>query len=253
MSGMRTLSVVLVGSSVVVAIVAGCSSSPSSSPVTSASTPPSSSSTSSKQADKPLPDPAALLKQSSATTRDLKTAHLALSVTGKVQEMPVNTLEADLANEPAAAAKGDAKIAIMGTEVGIRFVVFGGHLYGSLPNEGWVDYGSTSKVFDVTAILNPDTGLANVLAEFIDPKVETRETIVGQQTIRVVGKITADAVNKLVPQLHATKRMACTVWIQESGDHQLVRATLEPGKDDSIQMTLSNWNIPVTVDKPAGV
>jgi lipoprotein LprG len=47
--------------------------------------------------------------------------------------------------------------------------------------------------------------------------------------------------------------MPCTVWIQESGAHQLVQAKLEPSADNAIQMNLSNWNAPVTIDKPAGV
>jgi lipoprotein LprG len=42
------------------------------------------------------------------------------------------------------------------------------------------------------------------------------------------------------------------VWIQESGDHQLVQAKLKPSQNNSIEMSFSNWNVPVTVDKPAG-
>ena len=43
-----------------------------------------------------------------------------------------------------------------------------------------------------------------------------------------------------------------TAWIQEDGDHQLVQAQLDPSAGNSIQMTLSNWNAPVTIEKPAG-
>jgi lipoprotein LprG len=45
--------------------------------------------------------------------------------------------------------------------------------------------------------------------------------------------------------------LSATVWIQERGDHQLVRAKLEPSKDDSVEMVFSNWNVSVIVDKPA--
>ncbi|PQM47637.1 Lipoarabinomannan carrier protein LprG [Mycobacterium talmoniae] len=250
---------------VVVAVIAGCSS--TSSPPTSSSrssstssaapasasspsaTSSSSASSSSKQADDPLPDPAALLKESSKSTKDLKSAHLALSVTGKIAEMPVKTLGGELTTQPGAAAQGDAKITIMGADVGIKFVEFDRRMYASLPGGAWRDYGPTSQVYDVAAILNPDTGLANLLSDFIDPKAEARETVDGQETIRVSGKVTADAVNKIVP-LDASKKMSTTVWIQESGDHQLVKAKLEPSKDNAIEMVLSNWNVPVTIDKP---
>jgi lipoprotein LprG len=177
--------------------------------------------------------------------------HLVLSVAGKIAEMPVKTLEGDLTNRPGSAAKGNAKTTIMGADVDMRFVEFDRRLYVALPGEDFKDYGPTSNVYDVGAIVNPDTGLANMLADFIDPKVEARETVRGQQTIQVAGKVTADAVNRIVP-LDATKRMPATVWIQESGDHQLVQAKLEPSKDSSIEMSFSNWNVPVTVDKPVG-
>jgi lipoprotein LprG len=206
---------------------------------------------SSKRAGDPLPDPAAVLKESSTTARGLKSVHLVLSVAGKIAEMPVKTLDGDLTNEPGIAARGKAKIAIMGAGVDIRFVEFDRRLYVALPGEDFKDYGPTSNVYDVGAVLNPDTGLANMLADFVDPKVEARETVRGQQTIQIAGKVTADAVNKIVP-LEATKRVPVPVGIQERGDHQLVQAKLEPGKDDSIEMIFSNWNVPVTVDKPAG-
>lgn len=257
MSGMRRLLAVPAVVSVVVALVAGCSSSspssqPSSPPPSSSSLPasPSSSPSSSKQGDELLPDPATLLRESSKSTKDLKSAHLVLSVDGKVAEMPVKSLQGGLTNEPGAAAKGDAKITIMGAEVGIKFVEIDRRLYVAMPSGGWKDYGFTSSAWDVTAILDPDTGLANLLANFVDPKAEARETVGDHETIRIAGKVTADAVNEIVP-LDASKRMSCTVWIQENGDHQLVRAKLEPAKSDSIEMVLSKWNAPVAVDKPA--
>ncbi|MBO0880983.1 MAG: LppX_LprAFG lipoprotein [Mycobacterium sp.] len=205
----------------------------------------------SKQAEEPLPDPAAVLKDSSKTTKSLESVHLVLTVAGKIAEMPVKTLEGDLTNKPSSAAMGNAKTTIMGADVDIRFVGFDGRMYVALPGEGFKDYGPTSNVYDVGAVLNPDTGLANMLADFIDPKVEARETVRGQQTIQVAGKVTADAVNRIVP-LDATKRMPAIVWIQESGDHQLVQAKLKPSADNSIEMSFSNWNVPVTVDKPVG-
>jgi lipoprotein LprG len=217
----------------------------------SAESPSSSASSSAKQTDEPLPDPAALLKESSTTTKDLKSVHLVQSVDGKIAEVPFKKLEADLTREPSTAAKGSAKITVMGADVGIGFVEFGHRLYAALPGAGWRDFGRTSEVYDVAAILNPDTGLTNMLADFIDPSVEERETVDEQQTVRIAGKVPADTVNKVVP-LEASKRMMVTVWIQESGDHQLVKTKLEPGKDSSIEMGLSKWNAPVIVDKPAG-
>jgi lipoprotein LprG len=234
--------------SAVIALAVGCSSaSPPPAPPSPSS--PSASPTSSKQAGDPLPAPAALLKESSTTTGELTSVHVALLVTGKVAGMPVTTLESDLTEKPRSAAKGKAMITIMGADVGIEFAEVGRRMYVALPGVGWRDYGRVPEVWDVTAMLDPHAGLANMLADFIDPTVEARETVDDQQTIRISGKVTADAVNKIVP-LDASKRMLCTVWIQESGDHQLVQVKLEPSKDGSVQMVFSNWNAPVTIDKP---
>jgi lipoprotein LprG len=40
------------------------------------------------------------------------------------------------------------------------------------------------------------------------------------------------------------------MWIQETGDHQLVQAKLDQSQGNSVQMTLSDWNAPVQVTKP---
>src|SRR5581483_2464687 len=112
----------------------------------------------------------------------------------------------------------------------------------------WDDMGKVDDLvhYDPSSILNPDTGLANVLSNLNDPKAEGRDTINGQSTIRISGNVSAEVVNKLAP-FNASKPMPTTVWIQESGDHQLAQIKLDKDSGNSIQMTLSNWNQPVQV------
>lgn len=226
------LSAVLAAVTLLTALIAGCSKSPPT------------------EDNNPLPDAANLIKQSSQTTKKLTSVHLVLSTTGKVKGMPVKTLTGDLTTTPSTAAKGNAKIVIGGSDVDANFVVFNGKLYAALSGDQWSDFGPASDIYDPSSILNPDTGLANILANLSDPKAESRETINGQDTIRITGKVSANAVNKLAPQLKADQAMPATVWIEENGDHELVQSKLNPSADNSIQMTLSNWNKPVTVRKP---
>ena len=103
----------------------------------------------------------------------------------------------------------------------------------------------------MSAILNPDTGLANVLANFTEPKADGRETINGVDTVRVTGNVSADAVNKIAPQIAATGPVSGTAWIAEEGNHELMQAKLEPTPGNSVTMTMSDWGKPVTVTKPA--
>lgn len=257
MAGMRRLSVVAAVVSATAVVAAGCASSPPaplpSSSAASASlsvTPPSATPSSSKKASEPLPDAAAILKESSATTAELDSVHVTLSVTGSIENMPIVALDGDVTQKPDAAAKGYAKIAYRGAPAYVKFAVFGGDLYVSQSRGRWIDYGPAANFYDVATILSPDTGLAEMLTAFIDPEVEGRETIDEVHTVRVTGEVSADAAKKIVPQLRATKRTSCTVWIQETGDHHLVQLQLASGADDAVQMTFSNWNVPVIVGKP---
>lgn len=231
MSPMRRLLIALATATTAAALFSGCSS---------------------KEAGGPLPEASTLVKESATTTAALQSAHLALSVTGQIKNLPVKTLEGDLTNKPTTAAKGSATIMMLGSDVDAKFIVIDGDLYAAITGDDYDNYGSADKIYDVAAILNPDKGLANMLANLTDQKADGRDTINGQKTIRVTGNAPADAVNALAPQLKATAPTPATVWIQEDGEHQLVQAQLSPSSGNSIQMTLSNWNAPVTVEKPAG-
>ncbi|MGH3674307.1 MAG: LppX_LprAFG lipoprotein [Mycobacterium sp.] len=208
-------------------------------------------SASSEKSNESLPDAATLLKESSQTTRDLTSVHLVLTVNGEIQDLPIKTLSGDLTNSPAVAAQGNAKLSMSDTDVDADFVVADGILYVALSPDNWIDMGPAADIYDVSAILNPDTGLANVLAGFTDAKTEGTETINGVETVKVTGKVSADAVNKIAAQIGATEPVPGTAWIRQDGNHELVQAQLEPTPGNSIQMTLSEWDKPVTVTKPA--
>jgi lipoprotein LprG len=227
----RRLFAVLAALSIAVALIAGCSSG-------------------SKQSGAPLPDATTLVKQSADATKNLKSAHLVLSVIGKIPGLPIKTLTGDLTNAPATAASGNVQLTLGGSDVDANFVVVDGELYATLTPNKWSDFGKAADIYDVSAILNPDTGLANLLANFTNAKAEGRDTINGQNAIRVSGNVPADAVNKLASQLNAGNTTPTTVWIQETGDHQLVQAKMDKSSGNSVQMTLSNWNQPVQVTKP---
>jgi len=234
MHGMQTrrrLFTVLAALSIATALIAGCSSG-------------------SKQSGAPLPDATTLVKQSADVTKNLKSAHLVLSVIGKVPGLPIKTLTGDLTNSPATAASGNVQLTLGGSDVDANFVVVDGELYATLTPNKWSDFGKAADIYDVSAILNPDTGVANLLANFTDAKAEGRDTINGENTIRISGNVPADAVNKIASQLNATKATPTTVWIEETGNHQLAQVKMDKSSGNSVQMTLSNWNQPVQVTKP---
>ena len=198
----------------------------------------------------PLPDAAGLLQQSIQTTKGLKSAHLEITVSGKIEGLPIKKLSGDLTNVPATAVQGNATISMGGSDVDAGLVVIDSILYASLSPNSWLDLGPAADIYDPSVILNPDAGLANILGSFTDPKSEAFETVNGVDTVRVTGQVSADAVNKLIPDLKVTAAVPGTAWIEKDGDHNLVQAKIDPSSGTSIQMTLSNWNTPVTVTKP---
>jgi lipoprotein LprG len=215
-----------------IALIAGCSSK-------------------SQDSSKGLPDAATLLKESSETTKAQTSVHLKLSVQGQIKELPIETLEGDLTNQPAVAAQGTANIIFLGQRLeGVDFVVADGNLYGAITKGSFQDFGPAADIYDVSVLLNPDTGLGNVLANFSDAKADGRENLNGVDTVRVIGNVTPDAVNKISPQVGATGPVPGTAWIREDGNHELVQAKLEPSPGNSITMTCTDWGKSVTVTKP---
>ena len=210
-------------------------------------------SSSEQKSSAPLPDAATLVKESTQTTRDLKSAHLEITVDGTIEGLPIKTLTGDLTNTPTVAAKGHTTVSLGGNDAEVDFVVLDGTLYGSLDPGVWNSFGPASNIYDVSVILNPDAGLANVLAHLSNPKAADRESVKGVQTVKITGEVSPDVVKKIAPKINASGAVPATVWIREDGNHDLVRAELEPSSGNTIQMTLSNWNQPVSVEKPPGV
>ena len=205
----------------------------------------------SQDSSKALPDAATLLKQSSETTKSESSVHMKLAVQGEIKELPIESLEGDLTTKPAVGAQGSANIVLLGQRLeGVDFAVVDGTLFAALTKGSFQDLGPAVDIYDVSAILNPDTGLANLLANFTDPKADGRETLNGVDTVRVTGMVSADAVNKIVP-IAATAPVPGTAWIREDDNHELIQAKLEPTPGTSITMSCSDWGKPVTVSKPA--
>lgn len=197
-----------------------------------------------------VPDAATVLEESAAATKNLTSAHVEIVIEGKIEGLPIKTLSGDLTNVPATAVKGKATIIMGGSPLETGLVVADGTLFAALSPDNWLDMGPAADIYDPSTILNPDVGLANMLNSIADATSEFGERLDDTDTVKVSGNVSADAMNKLIPQLKASTALPSTVWIEKGGDHKLMRARVAPTSDSSIEMTLSDWNKPVTVTKP---
>jgi lipoprotein LprG len=104
-------------------------------------------------------------------------------------------------------------------------------------------------VYDPSAILNPDRGVANVLATATGT-TEAEETVDGVATYRVKATLDGAAVAALVPGVSGD--LQGTVWVGQNP--QLVhKITFTPtGSTGTVTVAFTDFDEPVTVDPPNG-
>ncbi|MDQ3401872.1 MAG: LppX_LprAFG lipoprotein [Actinomycetota bacterium] len=220
------------------AVVAGCTS------------------TESPSGGESLPDGAGLLKESATVTRDIRSAHFTLKVNGTVSAIPVQTAEGDLTREGGASggAKGTVKLTLMGQLIEGEFVLVDDSLYIKGPTGGFQKYPAalSANIYDPSAILNPDKGIANILANIQNPRTESKSDIDGVSAYKVAGKATQDVVSTVVPGVNSDVDVA--IWIREDNKQPMKASVTLPGGEGqtaSIDLTLSDVDKPVTVSPPA--
>jgi lipoprotein LprG len=194
----------------------------------------------------PPPDGAALLKEASETMKTVNSATFALTVTGQVPGVPVKEVSGDL--NRAGEAKGNAKLDQFGQTFEVEFVLFDKKLYIKGITGSWQEFGDASRIYDPSAILDPDRGVAKLLASIQSPVSEGREDIGGVKTVRVSGKVAKDIVTGLVPGVQSDVNVK--VWVKDEAGKQPVRAQVEISPGNTVDITLSEVNKPVAVTKP---
>jgi len=202
-------------------------------------------------------DASELVSQSAAAMKDLTGAHITMNVEGKVPNLKVTTLEADVTNTPAVAATGEATIQMGGDKTQTTKLVYvDGHLYSDVAEPGnFFDYGDGNSIYNLSVILDPSNGLANALSKLKDPKEAGSETIDGTATTKIEATASTDDVAVLAGARKApenSQEWPVTVWIADDAPHYLVQAQITVGNADdaTVTMTLSDFGKEVTVEKP---
>jgi lipoprotein LprG len=201
-----------------------------------------------------LPDGAGLMTDASAAAADIESAHFTLQINGEVPGLPVRSADGDLTREggPAGAAKGTISMNFMGTLFEGEFVLVDDTLFLKGPTGGYEEISAAlvRSVYDPSAILDPERGIAKVLSSVQNPKTEAAEDVDGVATYKVTGRVGKDVVTSLVPGIN--EDVDITFWVKQDGDHQPVKASVKvPAEGDpTVDVTLSDVNKPVTITAP---
>lgn len=202
----------------------------------------------------PNVDAASTVKQAADAMRKVTGMHVSLTVQGAVPNLEVTKLDGDVSNTPQTVANGTATLTVGKSPVDSKFVFVDGHLYSDLAQPGtFTDYGNGASIYEVSTLLNPDKGLAHLLANLQNPKVSGTEQINGIATTKITGTSSTDDIatlagSRLSPQDAPPTPTA--VWIATDGSYHLVKVEITPVENGTVSMTVSEWGKQVTATKP---
>ncbi|GAB3132411.1 TLR2 agonist LprA [Tsukamurella serpentis] len=197
-------------------------------------------------------DAPALLSSAAEASKKVTSTHFTVGVAGKVPNLPVTKVDGDLQVKPTTQATGTATIDIGGTSEG-KFTYIDGTMYAAILGEKYVDYGDGASIYDVSALFDENKGIPKILTTVTGAKAEGTETIEGQQTTRITGTVPATEIAAISGSRVAPDRsvpVPTTLWVQNSGDKQLVRIAVKPSAEGTVTLTFSKWGEKVTVSKP---
>jgi lipoprotein LprG len=198
----------------------------------------------------PLPDAASVLADAANATKDIRSAHFTLTVNGDLPDIPVNRAEGDLTREggPSGAAKGTVSMELRGQLFEGEFVLVDDKAYIKGPTGGFqlLPGFLVANLYDPSAILDPDRGIAKVLSSIQNPRTEAIESVEGTSTYKVSGRAGKDVVTGLVPGVDSD--VDITFWLREDSK-QPVKASVKPS-GGTVDVTLSDVDKPVSITPP---
>ncbi len=195
-----------------------------------------------------------LLKQAADAMKKVTGMHVSLTVKGDVPNLKVTKLDGDISNTPQTVATGSATLLLGKNPQEAKFVYVDGHLYSDVGQPGkYNDFGAGKSIYNVSVLLDPDKGLANILAKLQNAQVKGTEQVNGVATTKITGKSSADDIATLAGSKLTSADVTTvdtTVWIASDGSSHLVQLQISPTSDTSVTLTMSDWGKQVTATKP---
>jgi lipoprotein LprG len=201
-----------------------------------------------------LPPAPTVLNNAGASMRGVTSVHFTITVNGTLPGVPVQNATGDLNAQ--GQAKGSAKLTELGQLVQVDFVLVDKVFYLKGPTGGYqrIPAALAGSLFDPTAILDPNRGVAKLLTSVRGGTTQARETVDGVDCYRVGGKVDNAVVAALLPGISSD--VTATIWVAADSRNLPVKAEFTVpgtggGKGATVDVDISNVDAPVTVTAPA--
>jgi lipoprotein LprG len=195
-----------------------------------------------------LPAGADLVAKAASEMRAVTTARFTIKSEGSVKSLGLRGADGVITKQ--GDAQGTAQIDQAGAAAEFAFVISGQTLYVKGPTGGWqrVPLALASSVYDPSAILNPDRGVAHLLATATSARTEGRESVDGADAYKVAVTLGGQALAALVPGI--TTDVPGTLWV--GADRRLLHraAFVVPGDGGTVTISFREFDAPVKISAP---
>jgi lipoprotein LprG len=198
-----------------------------------------------------LPAGDALLKESAAAMREIKTAQFLITADGAIAGLSLRRAEGTLTRE--GSAKGTAQLDQSGSTVELTFVIVGDKIYVKGPTGGYQSFPLqlAASVYDPSAILDPQRGIAKVLSTATGATTEASEAVDGKDAWRVAATTNGTYLATVIPGVKGS--IPGKVWIAASDKRLLKAAFTLPGtggNGGTVTVTFKEFDAPATISAP---
>ena len=197
-----------------------------------------------------LPDAQLMIRNAAAATKDVRSAHILLTVDG--DGLAVESVDADVTRKPPA-AQGIAIRKPGGQRVefaesnGTLFVVGPGGKYLPAPPQ------IASTVPSPSRMLDPDRGLGHTLSQIRDAATQSKEDVGGVEAFKIVGTVPEAVLAELIPT--AASDATFTVWLRVRAPHAPLQTNLQftgqDGQSATVAVKVTDVNKPISITPPA--